>query len=673
MNTSRNPTKKSANNFSIIIVFALLSLCAIGVLRTTLKNPLAPDSWLHFGVGRYVIDQKRIPTHSDLSIKKVEPVLEYVSHSWLADTLLYVSTATSIELGSFILLPFFILAHSFLLFDIGEFLRIRRSVRLVGIGIAILAVLPFWKLHPFILLPSLMLLLVDGYLRFKQIKTVTAFAMIATGIYLWANISGGFLFIPVAILIFCCLYEFITTKYILHKKPSFQLLTITIIGILATLLTPNGIRLWIYNVTVIGLIDSRKWYSTLAGALEAANTSSVKIAPPSLPYIITLVYILFVLISVGYLLSAHRKRIGSTLTPLLPFLPLLALPFLWIRFIPFAIITTIPIFFIISEFTISAIQKTAPLMLRYLTGVIFFFGACIIITLWIYPQDTLSIRPPKEQFDLIEKYYTSRVVLPSTDIVGYSYFRLYPTRGFIDAQDDLYDDHDKIALYSGYSAVTEQSMQPLMSEYEFSTIIVSKENDYLTGYFSTHPDWLLVYLDYNGVLFVKRATAAETLISTYGLPSLDLTIDLGVQKDRIDQAIDELTRFTKNAPQSTLALGQLATLYRAKGKLDLAEQTLYRIPDGNWNFVTMTELGRVKAAQGKCSEAEALFLTALSLRDERNVSKTTFDLAILYAICLHDEEKAKHYFKRYTSYPIPPYERERATEIMKKYILKIDE
>lgn len=673
MNTSHNPTNKPTSNYPTIIAFILLALTAAGVLRTTLINPLSPDSWLHFGIGRYVIEQKRIPKHFDLSIKKVEPVIEYVSHSWLADTLLHISTATSIELGSFILLPFFILVHCLLLFDIGEFLRIRLGIRLLGIGIAMISVLPFWKLHPFIFLPSLMLLLVEGYLRFKHVNTFSSFLMIATSVYLWANIAGGFLFIPVAILFFCWLYEFITTKYILHKKPSFQLLVITIISVIATLLTPNGIRLWIYNVTVLGLIDSRKWYSTLAGALEAANTSSVKIAPPSLPYIITLIYLLFVLISVGYLLTAHRKRIGSTLMQLLPFLPILALPFLWIRFIPFAIICTIPIFFVVTEYIVSVVQKTIPHKIRFFTAALLVGCLSVVLILWLSPQDTLSMRPPKEQFDLIEKYYASRNVLPSTDIVGYSYYRLYPTRGFIDAQDDLYDEHDKIALYSGYSMVTAESIQPLMSEYEFSTIIVSKENDYLTGYFSTHPDWLLVYLDYNGLLFVKRATAAETLIKTYGLPSLDLTTDLGVSKDRIDQAVEELTRFTKNAPQSTLALGQLATLYRVKGKLDLAEQTLYRIAKANWNFVTLTELGRVKAAQGKCAEAEALFLNALSLRDERNVSKTTFDLAILYAICLHDDEKAKHYFKRYTSYPIPPYERERATEIMKKYILTIEE
>lgn len=673
MNTSHKSTKKPAFNYHTLASCILLTLTAIGVLRTTLNTPLSPDSWLHFGVGRFIIEHKRIPTHLDISIKKVEPVLEYVSHSWLADTLLYLSTAPSVLFGSYILLPFFILVHALLLYDIGKFLFVRRSIRLLGIGIATLAVLPFWKLHPFIFLPSLMLLVVDGYVRFRQVKIITSLVMIAMSIYVWANISGGFLFIPLTILLLCVLVEYITAKYIQHKKPSWHLLLIVITSFLATLLTPNGIRIWIYNVTVIGLIDSRKWYSTLAGALEAANTSSVKIAPPSLPYILTLIYILFVLICVGYLLAAHRKKIGPALIRLLPFLPLLALPFLWIRFIPFATITTIPIFFVITEYIVSAVQKTAPRTLLYVKGIILLLGLCIVITLWIHPQDTLSMRPPKEQFDLIEKYYASRVILPSTDIVGYSYYRLYPTRGFIDAQDDLYDEHDKIALYSGYSAVNVESMKPLMSTYEFSTIIVSKENDYLTGYFSTHPDWLMVYLDYNGVLFVKRETAIESLTTTYGLPSLDLTVDLGVQRDHIEQAVEELVRFTKNAPKSTLALGQLATLYRAKGKLDLAEQTLYRIPEKEWNFVTMTELGRVKAAQGKCAEAEALFLHALSLRDERNVSKTTFDLAILYAICLHDEEKAKHYFKRYTSYPIPPYERERATEIMKKYILTLDE
>ena len=78
------------------------------------------------------------------------------------------------------------------------------------------------------------------------------------------------------------------------------------------------------------------------------------------------------------------------------------------------------------------------------------------------------------------------------------------------------------------------------------------------------------------------------------------------------------------------------------------------------------------AAQGSCREAEKWFLEAIKERGEQNLSRTVLDLAVLYAACFEDMDKARHYFARYNSYPIPPAEREKAWQIAKQFGIKLE-
>lgn len=672
MNTLLTPQGKKGNNFLHVFGILLCIAACAGSLRVIYLHPMASDSWLHLATGRFVLEQKRIPTHIDISVKKVEPVLEWVAQSWLADIFLYLSTRANLSINTNILLTFFLLLSLLIATDIGRLLRVHHGVLVSGIFIGALAALPFWKLHPYIILPALTLAMIQGYLRWRQNRSIPQLFFIPIIFYLWANIAGGLLFIPLYLLIGMCVTEWATHLHTPLKKSYVPLTIMGVCAVFLTLLTPNWIRIWIYNVTVYGLLDSRKWYSTLAGALDAANTSNIKFAPSSFMFIVALIYIFYVVFSVAYLLSAHYKRTIQSISAVLFTLPMLILPLIWIRFIPLAILSTLPLFFMVSTLLLDTILPDVQKQ-KFFHILTLIAGTIMMCMLWIWPPTLFPYVPPKEQLDVIVNHALSKQIMVSTDIAGYAYYRLYPTRGFIDAQDDLYDEHDAIAIFSGYSGVSEASIKELTNAYDFSTVLVSKENDYLTGYFSTHPDWIMTYLAYNGIVFVKRESAPDSFIARYGLPSLDLSVDMGVKKDAIHSAITELERFTKNAPESTLAIGQLATLYRAGNQLEKAEDTLMRIPGDQWDYVVMTEMGRIKAAQGLCKQSETWFLRALNERDEKNVSKTTFDLAILYAVCFNDEEKAKHYFKRYTSYPIPGFERERATEIMKKYVRTLEE
>jgi hypothetical protein len=382
-------------------------------------------------------------------------------------------------------------------------------------------------------------------------------------------------------------------------------------------------------------------------------------------------YCLFIVATAAYLFVAKRKDTIGQLAPLLPTIPFLLLPFLWVRMIPLGVCITLPLFAVCVTELFKSIKRDAPQFARLLVPLTLICGYLLICFLWISPPKQIVYMPPVDQFDLIEQEHLSHSILVSTDIVGYAFWRLYRDKGYFDAQDYLFDEQDTIAIYSAYNVISEQAIQQILTTYKMTTVMVSKNNDYLTGYFSTKSDWSTAYIDYNGILFIQNDNAPENFIQTQALKTIDFSKDLGIDPKNIVPAIAELERFIAAHPHSKLALGQLATLYRFHNEFGKAETTLNKIPASEWDFVVMTEMGRIKGAQGACKQSESWFLKALEERNEKNISRTTFDLAILYAVCFNDSAKAKHYFKRYTSYPIPDFERQRATLIMQKYVSNI--
>lgn len=628
-------------------------------------------------VGRYILEQKAVPSHIDISVKMADPALEWVSQSWLSDLIIYLATGATHSIGAFFLLTGMLCVTLVAIYSISIRLAFTKTTTWMLLIITSISSMVFWKVHPFIFLPPIILAYIYSYIRWRETRrTGFIFSMIGYTL-VWTNLAGGFVFIPMLYIALCMLTDIVDTVWITKQPTHIQKKTIRlwsstlIASLLMTLVSPNGVRLPIYNITIIGLLNARNWYSTLGGALEAANSSIIKYAPSSPLFVFVLIYIIGTLIALSYIFVAHNTREQKKLLPVIPTIIFLFFPFIWIRFIPIGIIATIPLFGCILMMVRERLQ-TMPRVHPHLATIA--ISCAFMLMNWIlwFPPSLISFNPPKNQLDFINEQKIPHPMLVSTDLVGYTYWRTYPKKGFIDAQDELFDEHDAIALFSAYAPINESDITSLLDTYDFPSIMVTKENDYLTGHFSTLPTWTLTYLDYNGILFVRNDAVPDEFIRDYGLNGINFSLDLGATPESISTAIQQLEKFTNRYPKNTLALGQLATMYRYNKQLDRAAATLTRVPQTQWNYVVKTEMGRITAAQGLCKQAESWFLQALDERNEQNVSKTTFDLAVLYAVCLNDIPKAKHFFKRYTSYPIPNQERERATQLMKKYISDID-
>jgi hypothetical protein len=655
---------------NIILPIALIVASTIIIMRGIFAVPIASDSWLHMGMGRWIIDHKRIPTHIDVSLKQTAPSLEWVSDSWLADILLYVGASSDTTLGAFLILTSILLLTLYIAHEIMNMIGVSRMMRIFVLVLGALSMSVFWKLHPFVFSPVLLLGILYCYISWTTSTSIWALIGMPILVYIFANTSGGFVFLPVGMLTLIVAQSWIERLSAPRSRRSTMrsLWQMWIASIVATLATPNGIRIPIYNVTVLGLLNTRKWFSSLAGTLEATNSSVIKFAPSSTLYLLTLGYIIVLVAAVAYLLVAKRTIAWPKVRPVIATLPFVFLPLIWVRFIPLGVGITLPLFAITLQTLYLTLKKDIPHVVLWGKRISSIGIALLLCYLLFNPIKQISFQPPKEQVDLLIDNELSKAVLVSTDIVGYAYWRLYPDRGYFDAQDYLFDEQDTIAIYSAFNAVSPDAINQLLTTYNMVSVMVSKSNDYLTGYFSTNPDWSMVYFDYNGILFVKNDSVPPNFLHTYKLKTVDFSQDLGFDPKNIDAATKELETFTGRYPHNKLALGQLATLYRHGQQFEKAENALHRIPTSQWDFVVMTEMGRTKAAQGLCKQAEYWFLQALDERNEKNISRTTFDLAILYAICFNDSDKAKHYFKRYTSYPIPDFERQRATVLMQKYV-----
>ena len=79
----------STNKIVEILALVAFILALVFAVRFVWQNPLSNDSWSHMAIGHYIVDNKQIPHHNDISYKLTDPSLEWISHSWLSDVLIY--------------------------------------------------------------------------------------------------------------------------------------------------------------------------------------------------------------------------------------------------------------------------------------------------------------------------------------------------------------------------------------------------------------------------------------------------------------------------------------------------------------------------------------------------------------------------------------------------------
>ncbi|MGE5042125.1 MAG: tetratricopeptide repeat protein [Candidatus Levyibacteriota bacterium] len=654
-----------------LLLFLPLFLGVLFASRFIIANPLSSDSWIHLGVGRYILEQKHIPTHSNVSFKDVDNGYKFLAHSWLSDVLFYLSFGKPGWHIFIFTLPSLILSL-FLLHLLLKKLKISAVVQSIVLTIAVLIAPVYWRLHPFLNAVPLLLIMYLVYLGYKEGNRRILF-WLPLLMMAFANLAGGYIFIPAVLLLILLGAEIIFLIFKKTKRGAFlQFLISCVASLTMSLLNPWGVSIYTYAKTVFDVLLNSKYMSSLVGALLISNTNYAKDVPDSTFYSMYLGYILFSGLLCMFLLIRIRGEFLARFAKTFPLLIFFSLGYLWIKFIPLSVFLTAPLFAICIEESLHLLKKSR-IMYNSSSFIVLIFLGLGSLYLLLHPPYTPSIKTPFAQIKVIKDVNLDGNVFPVVELAGFTYYNFYPMRGFLDAQDDLFDENEVLNVYSTIQSLPAYSFEHIADTYNISMVISTQNTDFLNVALQKNPDWILSYLDTDGIVFLKTSLLSDDYVTQHDLSYIDFSRNLGFDPGHIDSAIAELERFTAKYPNAQLALGELASMYRIKQDFTKAEKTLDRIPKDQWNYIVLTEMGRINAAEGNCSEAEMNFQAALQKRSERLLSRTILDLAVLYATCFNDTATATHYFKRYNSFRLPVGEREKARQLAKQFGIPLDD
>lgn len=649
-----------------LLAVAFVVSCAL-FLRFIFTQALFADSYLHLAVGKHIASFQAIPSHFDISYKITNKSLEWISHSWLSDSIFYLFLMRSIATLAPITLVVLWSAAMLLIWIQLRSYRIPATITVVVLIAVQFVSQIYWRIHPYLfglLLYQLTGILVEKAVRSYKQRYLLVLPLLSV---LWANLYGGYIFIFIGTLL---LYLIAVPLAVRSKRRKWLLTMIVVIfaSLTSSLINPYGVGIYAAGGAFVGTVNLKRAFVMLPNLLSLVNQSFLLENVSTIPYAVFALILLFQFSAIIYFIMKRRFDFFRTYTLLLPLLALYPLSYIFVRFIPFTLFGSAPLL------AVTVLQFRHTIRSVPYAG---FVLSCMLIPYFVYlffvPFKTLGIRTPTEQLEIIKQYSLPSNVLTTAELTGYVKYHL-PHKLNIDLLDEVFDESEtlNVLLQSGF--ISREALKSTLDSKHIATVIASKENGNFSRSIQLNlsDEWALLYIDANGTLFVRRNKVSEDFLKKNELRYLSLVSSLGVDAERIPEGTAELEYMLRKYPRNNLYRGQLATLYRIQKRPEKALAVLYEIPISQWDYKLFTEMGRLQASMGNCLQAEQFFQGALSDRTETNFSQAVLDLAIVYAGCFGDTQKARHYFERYLSFTIPHTEKDRAKKIAADFGIHVE-
>lgn len=649
-----------------LVAVAFVVSCAL-FLRFIFTQALFADSYLHLAVGKHIASFQAIPSHFDISYKITNKSLEWISHSWLSDSIFYLFIMRSIATLAPITLVVLWSAAMLLIWIQLRSYRIPTTITVVVLIAVQFVSQIYWRIHPYLfglLLYQLMGVVVEKAVRSYKQRYLLVLPLLST---LWANLYGGYIFIFIGSLL---LYLIAVPLAVRSKRRKWLLAMMVVLfaSFTSSLINPYGVGIYAAGGAFVGTVSLKRAFVMLPNLLSLVNQSFLLENVSTIPYAVFALILLFQFSAIIYFVMKRRFDFFRTYTLLLPLLALYPLSYIFVRFIPFTLFGSAPLL------AVTVLQFRHTIRSVPYAG---FVLSCMLIPYFVYllfvPFKTLGIRTPTEQLEIIKQYSLPSNVLTTAELTGYVKYHL-PHKLNIDLLDEVFDESEtlNVLLQSGF--ISREALKSTLDSKHIATVIASKENGNFSRSIQLNlsDEWALLYIDANGTLFVRRNKVSEDFLKKNELRYLSLASSLGVDAKRIPEGTAELEYMLRKYPRNNLYRGQLATLYRIQKRPEKALAVLYEIPTSQWDYKLFTEMGRLQASMGNCLQAEQFFQGALSDRTETNFSQAVLDLAIVYAGCFGDTQKARHYFERYLSFTIPHTEKDRAKKIAADFGIHVE-
>ena len=235
----------------------------IVILALFISGIQDPDFWWHLRIGRWMVDNGRLPSHDLFTFTVPDHV--WTDHEYLTEVLMWLIYSATGALG---------LSVAFGLVTWSGFWLMYRRVRrqpfvIVGLGLALAAVAgaPIWGPRAQMItfaLTCLELYWIDGYLSGRS-RALYFFPLVMV---LWANLHGGWV-IGFAWLGAALLAELIgwvwNPSNPAHRAHVRFLAIVTGASLVAVLATPHGFSLYLYPLLTVGSVAQEKliveWFS----------------------------------------------------------------------------------------------------------------------------------------------------------------------------------------------------------------------------------------------------------------------------------------------------------------------------------------------------------------------------------------------------------------------------
>lgn len=653
------------STFFLLIGSAVLS-CAL-FIKTAVSHPYFSDSYLHLAIGKYIALLQKIPAHYDISYKVADVSLEWFSHSWLSDLLLFSLTNSDHVAVSAVVTIGFMCATLALLWTLFGMLKVETSSRFLTIIITLFVAQIYWRIHPIIIITPLYIFTTLMYVSALQKKKVAYFAILPLIALLWSNLYGGYIFL----LILTQLLFIPASFFYLERKRIFfiSMQMVALFGsIILSLINPFGLKIYSTIFTFFGTVYLKRAFVMLPNLLSLVNQSFLMENVSTIPYAVFALVIVGCITSLVYFSLKKDVAFLRRTTLALPALILIPFSYIYIRLMPLAVMG-LSIFIALTFDRFQQTNKYSKLIITFfLIGVVPF-----TIYLVFFPLKLLSIRVPAEQVHIITHHGLPGNILTTSELTGYAKLHLSQKLN-IDLLDEIYDESESLNVLLQSGTFPKETLKKTLDSKHANTVLASKESGNFSRSIQTNlaDEWALIYIDSSGVLFVRRNKVSESFLKKHELRYLSLVSNLGADPKHIPEATAELEYMLRLYPNNLLYRGQLATLLRIQGRSNKAIGLLYEIPVSEWDYKLFTEMGRSQASVGNCTLAEQFLLRALDDRTETNFSQAVLDLAIVYVGCFQDKDKAQHYFERYLSFTIPQSEKDKARKIASDFGIHVE-
>lgn len=182
-------------------------------------------------------------------------------------------------------------------------------------------------------------------------------------------------------------------------------------------------------------------------------------------------------------------------------------------------------------------------------------------------------------------------------------------RVFIDGRLEVYGDHFLNAYFS-----QSDDFDALVAKFGISTVLVQRQNfEWLIGRLATDPQWVLVYLDFRNLVYVRDIPAHAGLIAQY---RLDPQKPYSPPHPEPDESVTGFARWIGGVGRPWYSLG-MARSFLTFGAIDNAEhylaQALKSFPD---DINARSLMSAVQTVRGRPTEAERL-LAGISLSNSQ--------------------------------------------------------